>query len=53
LITLLAQIGRSQGILAVLLPLGMLAAVEFDNQVPRDAAQIGEVRTDPALPAEF
>jgi hypothetical protein len=53
LITLLAQISRSQGILALLLPLGMPAAVEFDNQVPRDATEIGEVRTDPVRSAEF
>ena len=31
----------------------MLTAVEFDNQAPRDAAEIGEVRTDTVLPAEF
>jgi hypothetical protein len=31
----------------------MLAAVEFDNQVPRDAADIGAVRTDPVRSAEF
>jgi len=31
----------------------MLTAVEFDNQVPRDAAAIGKVWTNPVLPAEF
>ena len=31
----------------------MLTAVEFDNQALRDAAEIGEVRTDPVLSAEF
>jgi hypothetical protein len=31
----------------------MLAAVEFDNQVLADAAEIGEVRTDPVLSAKF
>jgi len=29
----------------------MLTAVEFDNQVLRDAAEIGRVGTNPVLPA--
>lgn len=33
--------------------LGMLAAIEFDNQALRDTAEIGEVRTDPVLSAKF
>ena len=39
--------------LALLLLLGMLTAVEFDNQALREAAEIGEVRTNPMLSAEF
>jgi len=31
----------------------MLTAVEVDNQVPRDAASVGKVGTNPVLPAEF
>jgi hypothetical protein len=31
----------------------MLTAVEFDNQALLDAAEIGEVQTDPVLSAEF
>ncbi len=31
----------------------MLTAVEFENQGLRDAAEIGEVRADPVLSAEF
>jgi hypothetical protein len=31
----------------------MLTAVEFDNQVPRVAAEIGKVATNPVLPGEF
>ena len=31
----------------------MLTAVEFNNQVLRDAAEIGKVGTNPVLPAEF
>jgi hypothetical protein len=38
-ITLLAEISLSQPILALLLGLGMLTAVEFNNQVLRDAAE--------------
>ena len=34
-ITLLIEISRSQPVLALLLPRGMLTAVEFDNQVLR------------------
>jgi hypothetical protein len=30
----------------------MLAAVEFDNQMTRDAAVIGKVGANPVLPAE-
>ncbi|HXR36280.1 MAG TPA: hypothetical protein VN754_10050 [Candidatus Binataceae bacterium] len=52
-ITLLVEISRSQPILAFLLPRGMLTAVEFDNQVLRDAAEIGKVGTSPMLAAEF
>jgi len=29
----------------------MLIAVEFDNQVARDAAEIGDLRTNPVLAA--
>ena len=52
-ITLFAQISRSQSVLTLHLPLSMLTAVEFDNQSLRDAAEIGEVRTDAVLLAEF
>jgi hypothetical protein len=52
-ITLLVEISRSQPILALLLRLGMLTAVEFDNQVLSDAAEIGKVGTNPVLPSEF
>jgi hypothetical protein len=38
-ITLLVEISLSQPILALLLRLGMLTAVEFNNQVLRDAAE--------------
>ena len=31
----------------------MLTAVEFNNQVLRDAAEIGKVGTNPVLPSEF
>ena len=31
----------------------MLAAVEFDDQAPRDATKIGKVRTNAVLSAEF
>ena len=31
----------------------MLTAVEFDNQVLRDAAEIGKVGTNPVLSAQF
>jgi len=52
-ITLLVEISRSQPILALLLRLSMLTAVEFDNQVLPDAAEIGKVGTNPVLPSEF
>ncbi len=52
-IALLVEISRSQPILALLLRFGVLTAVEFDNQVPRDAAEIGTVGTNRVLPAEF
>ena len=41
-ITLLVEISRSQPILALLLWLGMLTAVEFNSQVLRDAAEVGK-----------
>src|SRR5271166_6191381 len=53
LISLLVQISGSQGILTLLLPLPMVTTVEFDNQALREAAEIGEVRTNPVLSAEF
>jgi len=31
----------------------MLTSVEFDNQVLRDAAEVGKVGTNPLLSAEF
>jgi hypothetical protein len=31
----------------------MLTTVAFDNQVPRDAAEVGKVGTNPVLPTEF
>ncbi len=49
--TLLGETSRSQGIRAF--RLGMLIAVEFDNPVARDAAEICEVWTNVVLPAEF
>jgi len=49
----LVEIGRSQLILALFLRRGMLTAVEFDNQMPLDAAEIRKVGTNPVLPAEF
>ena len=52
-ITLLVEISLSQPILALLLRLGVLTAVEFNNQVLRDAAEIGKVGTNPVVPAEF
>ena len=50
-ITLLGKISCSRGVLLLLL--GMLTAVELNNQAPFDAAEIGEVRTDAVLSAEF
>jgi len=49
----LVEISRSQLILALFPRLGMLTAVEFDNQMPRDAAEVGKVGANPVLPAEF
>jgi len=51
-ITLLVEISCSP-IFALLLRRGMLAAVEFDDQPRRDAAEIGKVGTNAVLPAEF
>jgi hypothetical protein len=48
-ITLLVETSRSQLISPLLLRRGMLTAVEFDNQVLRDAAEIGKVGTNPVL----
>jgi hypothetical protein len=31
----------------------VLTTIEFDNQMPRDAAEICEVGTDPMLATEF
>jgi hypothetical protein len=47
------ELRGSQSILPTLLRLGILTALEFVNQVLRNAAEIGEVRTDPMLPAEL
>ena len=44
-ITLLVEISRSHGISLPFLLLGMLTAVEFDNQVLLDAAEVSEVGT--------
>jgi hypothetical protein len=52
-ITVLVEISRSQPILALFLRVGMLTAVEFNNQVLRDAAEIGKVGTNPVLPTEL
>src|SRR5713101_3434361 len=52
-ITLLVEISRSHRISLPFLLLGMLTAVEFDNQVLLDAAEVSEVSTNPVLPAKF
>jgi hypothetical protein len=52
-ITLLVEISCSQPILALLPRRGMLTAVEFDNQVLRDAAEIGKLGTNLVLSAGF
>jgi hypothetical protein len=31
----------------------MVIAIDFDHEIPRDAGEICEVRTDRMLPAEF
>jgi len=50
---LLVEISRSPPIPALLLRRGMLAVVEFANQVLRGAAELGKVGTNPVLSAEL
>ncbi len=44
---------RYHGMSLLFLLLGMLTAVEFDNQVLLDAAEVSEVSTNPVLPANL
>jgi hypothetical protein len=52
-IAVLFKKSRPQTVFALLFLLGVLTAVEFDNKMPRDAAEIGEVGTNPVLSTEF
>ena len=40
----MVEISRVELVLALFPRLGMLTAVEFDNQAPRDAAEVGKSR---------
>ena len=52
-VTLFAKVNCSCRVSPFFFPLGVVTAVNFDDQPPLDAAQIGEVRTNPVLPTEF
>ena len=52
-ITLLSEIRRSCRVPPFLCLLGMLAAVEFDNEAPLDTTKVGKVSTNPMLAAKL